>query len=174
MKLYAVILGMLLSGFINVAQADNDSDGGCGNGKCSCSLGLNTVAFGNIFNPLNNTTAQIPVNLSVTCTLLRGNSASVNYSISFAAGQGTRALRQMSGIQTNILNYNLFKDSGYSQILGSGAGGTTTFTNSYILSSSGCPSPCTKNHTIFAQIPVQPFAKVDSTYDDALSVTLTY
>jgi spore coat protein U-like protein len=172
MKLYAIILVVMLSVFIDLAQAHDDD--GCSRGKCSCALGLNTVAFGSIFNPLNNTTAQIPVNLNVTCTLLRGSSASISYSVSFAAGNGTVALRKMNGIQTNILNYNLFKDSGYSQILGSGAGGTTNFTNSYALGSSGCPSPCTKNHTIFAKIPVQLLAKPDSTYRDSLTVTLTY
>jgi hypothetical protein len=40
MKLYAIILVVMLSVFIDLAQAHDDD--GCSRGNCSCALGLNT------------------------------------------------------------------------------------------------------------------------------------
>lgn len=171
MRFYNYFLIILLLGYGCFSQADDNN--GCSDGRCSCSLGLNTVAFGN-FNTLNNTSLGVPVNLSVTCVLYRGRNTTVTYSVTFTAGFGTISLRHMNGSSSNTLNYNLYADSNYSQILGSGVGGTSKFSKTFTLGSGGCNSPCVNNHTIYAQIPVQPLAISDNTYHDALTVALIY
>jgi spore coat protein U-like protein len=168
MKLFTLLT--IISAFLyQAALADGDS------GNYTCTLGLNTVAFGSSFNPLNNTPEQMPVNLSINCTLISGFSSSVNYTVSFSAGHGNMTARIMDGTKSDTLNYNLYADSAYStQILGDGTGGTYTFNDNYFLGFGGCNSPCTVNHTIYAKIPVQPLAMPDPSYTDALTVTLTY
>jgi spore coat protein U-like protein len=69
---------------------------------------------------------------------------------------------------SNHLEYNLYRDAGYSQIWGNGTGGSYTVNDSILIIGA-------KNHTVYGRIPLstQRGAMVGS-YSDSITVTVTY
>ncbi|XVN41009.1 MAG: spore coat protein U domain-containing protein [Rickettsia endosymbiont of Argas persicus] len=66
------------------------------------------------------------------------------------------------------MNYNLYKDGAYSQILGNGNSSTVTIQDSYLLAL----GPVTRNYTIYASLPANSLAAAGA-YQDNITVTLT-
>jgi spore coat protein U-like protein len=90
---------------------------------------------------------------------------------SFSTGSsGTYSNRTLrSG--TNILNYNLYYDAGYSEIRGNGSGGS--YTGSATLNLTAGNPTQTATGTIYGKIPAGQNV-APGTYTDTLVVTITF
>lgn len=92
----------------------------------------------------------------------------VSYSVSFSAGNGTISQRKLNNASSQ-LNYNLYRDSGYSVILGNTSG--QLITGGMLLTLLNIP--VTNNHTYYAQLqPSQP--AIPGTYSDTITMTVTF
>jgi spore coat protein U-like protein len=98
--------------------------------RAACTVSAVGVAFG-VYTPANPGNLDASGSINVTCTLDTGWWQTFNYTASFSTGSApSYAPRQMvrSG-GTQQLSYNIF-NSGYSQVLGNGTGGTITVSGS--------------------------------------------
>jgi spore coat protein U-like protein len=135
-------------------------------GTAVCTISTSGVAFGS-FNPLAGQSADTAGTISVTCTGTAGDSAT--YTITINSGLGSFGTRKMvSG--SDSLSYNLYKDSGCTQVWGDGSGSTSTVTGSITLTSSSA----TNNHLVYSRIGSGQNTARAHTYADSLVVTLTY
>lgn len=127
----------------------------------ACSVGNSSLVFGSI-NPLTDNNVDSTGTITVTCDV------STSYTIALSpGGSGTYSPRRMiSG--GNTLDYNFYRDSGYSQIWGDSTGGSFTVADSI-------PTADAKNHTVYGRIALsnQRGAMVGS-YSDSIIVTVTY
>jgi spore coat protein U-like protein len=126
-----------------------------------CTVSSSGLSFGS-FNPLIANTADSTGTITVSCLLL------ASYSIALSPGSsGTYTSRHMAN-GSNHLEYNLYRDAGYSQIWGNGTGGSYTVNDSILIIGA-------KNHTVYGRIPLstQRGAMVGS-YSDSITVTVTY
>lgn len=131
-----------------------------------CTVAASGVAFG-AFNPLPGQTADTAGTISVTCSGTAGDSAS--YTITINSGLGSFGTRKMvSGVDS--LTYNLYKDSGCTQVWGDGTGSTSTVTGSIVLTSSSG----TNNYVVYSRIASGQNTAKAHAYSDTLVITLTY
>ncbi len=114
----------------------------------TCNPSVPTVNFGSFNVGAISTTS---VTASVTCSALL--SLLVSYTVTFSTGAANiyNPRNMINGVRK--LNYNLYKDAGFTQIIGNGTSSTVTFT-SYTLGL----EPVTKNYTVYARLPLQPIA----------------
>jgi spore coat protein U-like protein len=135
-------------------------------GNAVCTVAVSGVAFGS-FNPLSGQSASTNGTIAVTCSGAASDTAS--YTIAITSGWGTFSARKLvAGADT--LTYNLYKDSGCTQVWGDGTAGTSTVSDSVTLTSTSV----TTNYVVYSRIAGgQRMAKVN-TYSDNLIVTVTY
>src|SRR5438045_433836 len=113
-------------------------------GTAVCTVSTSGVASGS-FNPLPGQSADTNGTISVTCTGASGDSA--NYTITINQGLGSFAARRMvSGAHS--LTYNLYKDSGCTQVWGDGSPSTSTVSDSMTLISTSN----TTNYVVYSRI----------------------
>jgi len=125
--------------------------------SATCSVGNSSLVFGSI-NTLTDNTVDSTGTITVTCDV------STPYTIALSpGGSGTYSPRRMAS-GGNTLDYNLYRDSGYSQIWGDGTGGSYTIADSV-----------SKDYTVYGRIVLstQRDAMVGS-YSDSIIVTVTY
>lgn len=135
----------------------------------NCTITAIALNFGTI-NPYDLIPETSTTTVSVRCAVT-GSTLNVSYTLTFSPGNSLNASARILKLgTTSTMSYNIYKLSSYSQILGTGTGGTFTITNSYTLAKN---SNRTDNFTIYGQIPAQPLSKPGS-YTDTLTVTLTY
>lgn len=92
----------------------------------------------------------------------------INYQISFNSGNGTIPQRKMRN-GSSELNYNLYRNSGFTSILGDSIG--QVISGGMLLSLLNIP--ITNNHTIYANIPPgQP--AIPGIYTDVITMTVTF
>src|ERR1700676_3822335 len=96
-----------------------------------CTLATSGVAFG-AFNPLPGQSADTNGTIAVTCTGAVSDTAS--YTIMITSGMGSYYARKMVAGSVSLI-YNLYKDSGCTQVWGDGPGSTSTVRDSVTLSS---------------------------------------
>lgn len=135
---------------------------------CVCDVSANPINFGSV-NPGNGSAMSFGNTISVTCNT-PGKSSRISYTVTFSAGNSGGFSSRVMKNGANNLGYNVYKDSGYSQILGSGSSGTYTLSNSYKL---GKNSSKTDQFNVYGQIPIAALTRVGS-YNDNITVTLTY
>ena len=135
-------------------------------GNAVCTVAVSGVAFGS-FNPLSGQSASTNGTIAITCSGAASDTA--NYTITITAGLGSFSARKLvAGADT--LSYNLYRDSGCTQVWGDGTAGTSTVSDSVTLTSTSV----TTNYVVYSRIAGgQRMAKVN-TYSDNLLVTLTY
>jgi spore coat protein U-like protein len=106
--------------------------------------------------------------ISVTCVLLPGQS--VSYTVKLGLNnqsQGTQ--RRMKGI-TAYLNYNLFCDSGHSQIWADGSSATCAPTKSH----SGLVGSLLTVFPVYGRIPGGQYVPADLSYSDSITFEVLY
>jgi spore coat protein U-like protein len=131
-----------------------------------CTVSTSGVAFGS-FNPLAGQSADTTGTISVTCTGTAGDSAS--YTVTINSGLGSFGSRKMySG--SDSLTYNLYKDSGCTQVWGDGSASTVSLSGSVTLTSSSA----TNNYVVYSRIASGQRAAKAHTYSDSLLVTVNY
>lgn len=130
--------------------------------RAACQVNsVSALAFGsyNVLSPTSTTTTG-------SFNVRNCNTGARTYTATFSAGNGTLAARALrSGV--NTLGYNIYKDAAYTQILGSGSGGTATIVNTNSGSGTG------PTHTLYGLIPAGQDVPAGS-YTDTLTITLTF
>jgi spore coat protein U-like protein len=137
----------------------------------TCTTTATAVAFG-LYNPLigtpNNTTGSV----SVRCQMVANLFDRVDYTVALSAGSSgsyvNRTLR--SGI--NTLNYNLFIDAALSQVWGVNGGATAA--RSGTMSLFFFAPTAQSDLTIYGSIPAGQYNAVPGSYNDTITVTVTY
>ncbi len=134
--------------------------------QATCSASSSGINFG-----IYDTTSPSPNNatgtVSVACSAPIAGLL-VNYSVSFSSGNGTIAQRQIFN-GSSILNYNIYKDSNDTIILGTSSG--DMLTGGMLLTLLNIP--VTNNYTIYGQIPPNQ-AVTPGTYTDTITMTVTF
>jgi spore coat protein U-like protein len=134
----------------------------------TCTVSGTGVAFGT-YTPFSGSGVTTTSTITVTCNP-GVISLNLSYTIALGIGGGTSyALRSMGG-PTPRLRYQLYRDSGYSQIWGDGSAGTFTVTDTISL---GLIFPITRNYTVYGSIAANAAYSVGS-YSDPVVVTVTY
>nr|WP_308744999.1 spore coat protein U domain-containing protein [Candidatus Megaera polyxenophila] len=165
-KIFAIkVLSILLSDTIVYASGTvNPGDKGY-----TCNLTTYIIDFGT-FYPYDVTFKSTIGTVQVTCQANTGNT-NVLYTLSFSAGISGNYSGRLAYNGVKTVAYNLYKDSNFTQILGTGSSSTYTFSNSYPLAGNQSQ---TDSFPIYGKVPVQPLAVPGFVYLDTITVTLTY
>ncbi len=135
----------------------------------SCTITSPTLSFGS-YDPLVAANDDSTAIVRVSCTRTILPSETVNYTLTSSIGNGPSyaARRMTSGLE--ILNYNVYRNAGRTQIWGNGTGGSFAITGSFNLNNA---TPRNRNHTLYGRIPPLQNAAAGA-YNDTLVVTLTF
>ena len=131
-----------------------------------CTVSTSGIAFGS-FNPLPGQSADTNGTISVTCTGTPGDST--NYTVTVSQGLGSFAQRKMTS-GTDILSYNLYRDSSCTQVWGDGSGSTYSIADTMTLSSTSN----SRNYVVYSRIASGQNAAKARIYSDNVLVTITY
>jgi spore coat protein U-like protein len=136
----------------------------------NCTVSAGGIAFG-VYNPLNTVADASTGTLRVTCNGSGTGSANVTVNVSLSTGlSGSFATRKMfSG--ANILNYNIYWSTAYTQIMGDGSGGSFAGTAGPFVVPAGGSNFATG--TMYGLIPASQDVAPGS-YADVITVTVTY
>jgi spore coat protein U-like protein len=127
----------------------------------ACSVSATTLNFG-AYDPVSATALTGSSTISVYCT----GGSPYTTALNVGSGGGTFATRTLlNGSQT--LNFNLYRDSSYSQIWGDGTGSTFT------VAGTGSGLLTANTITVYGQIPVSQDKPV-GTYASTITVTVNY
>ena len=131
-----------------------------------CTVATSGVAFGS-YNPLGGQSADTNGTIAVTCSGAVGDTAT--YSLQITAGLGSFSARKMvSG--GDSLTYNLYTDSGCTQVWGDGTASTSIVSDSVILTSSSL----TTRYVVYSRIAGGQRTVKAHAYSDSLLVRVTY
>ena len=159
-KIVAIkILSILLSS--TLVYADNKG--------YNCNLTTYNINFGT-FYPYDVTFTSTIGTVQVTCTANTGNT-NVQYTLRFSAGGSGNYSGRLAYNGVKTISYNLYKNSSFTQILGTGSSNTYNFSNSYPLAGN---QSRTDSFPIYGKVPVQPLAVPGFVYVDIITATLTY
>jgi spore coat protein U-like protein len=125
-----------------------------------------SLTFG-AFNPLPGQSANTTGTVLVTCMGTVGDTA--NITITITSGNGTFSARKMTS-GASIVIYNLYRDSGFTQVWGDSTGGTYSVTDSITLTATSC----TKNYVVYGRIATGQNTDTAGNYSDNLLVNLSY
>jgi spore coat protein U-like protein len=136
----------------------------------NCSSSVTGVAFG-IYNPLNAAPTLSTGNLTVTCTLLSGAAVNVPLRVDLSTGFSGNYLTRSMQNGAQVLNYNLYWSTGYTQIWGDGTGGSFYGVGNVALS----PATPTRSvaGTMYGRMPAGQDILAGG-YLDTIVVTVTY
>jgi spore coat protein U-like protein len=127
----------------------------------ACNVSATTLNFG-AYNPASATALTGTSTISVYCT----GGSPYTTSLNVGTGGGTFTTRTLlSG--SDALNFNLYRDSSYSQVWGDGTGSTFT------VAGTGSGLLTANTLTVYGQIPVSQDKPV-GTYTSTITVTVTY
>ena len=134
-----------------------------------CSASATGLAFGN-YQPLGGPTVTTTATLTVTCNPPGSVSVAVLYTIRLSTGTGGSFTPRSMGGPSVRLNYQVYTDSGYTQIWGDGTSGTSTVSDGYLL---GLVLPITRTYPAYGRITAGTSAMVGS-YTDTITMTVSY
>ena len=135
----------------------------------NCNLTTYNINFGT-FYPYDVTFTSTIGTVQVTCTANTGNT-NVQYTLRFSAGGSGNYSGRLAYNGVKTISYNLYKNSNFTQILGTGSSNTYNFSNSYPLAGN---QSRTHTFSIYGKVPVQPLAVPGFVYVDTITATLTY
>ena len=135
----------------------------------NCNLTTYNINFGT-FYPYDVTFTSTIGTVQVTCTANTGNT-NVQYTLRFSAGGSGNYSGRLAYNGVKTISYNLYKNSKFTQILGTGSSNTYNFSNSYKLAGN---QSRTHTFSIYGKVPVQPLAVPGFVYVDTITVTLDY
>ena len=138
----------------------------------SCNVSTTGISFGS-YIPNQASALDSVGTVVVDCTKSAIDSLpmTVNYSLDISRGSGANYAPRTMSSGVHALNYNLYRDTLRSSVLGDGSGGTSSIAGALrLLSPQGT---ATGSHSFYGRI----FAAqnlVPGTYTDALVVTINY
>ena len=146
-----VVPALLLGGLASPAEAAIPT---------VCTISPSTLNFG-AYNRTSGTALDAASSVTISCT---NNPA---FTISFGAGGSGNQLARRMASGANLLNYNLYKNGGYTVILGNGASGTQQISGTV---TAGVSTP-----PIFFNARIPALQNVaNGTYVDTVVMTITY
>ena len=113
--------------------------------------------FGSVVNLA--TTRDQTSTISVRCPTGSDYQIALNFGVNTTGGN----VRRMAGPGGNFLNYQLYRNSGRSQVWGNTSGSDV----------SGTGNNTIQNYTVYGRVPAQPVGAAGA-YADTITVTLTY
>jgi spore coat protein U-like protein len=139
----------------------------------SCSVAVVGVNFGP-YNPVVATPDDSAGRIDVTCTNVPGTGVdTVSYGVTLSPGtSGTFAPRRL-GAGSAQLDYNLYADSGRSQVWGNGSGGSVPVSGGMKVGPGNGNDSRTNRHDVFGRIPARQDVPA-GTYGDTIVVTVTF
>lgn len=135
----------------------------------NCNLTTYNIDFGT-FYPYDVTFTSTIGTVQVTCQANNGNT-NVKYTLRFSAGGSGNYSGRLAYNGVKTISYNLYKNSNFTQILGTGSSNTYNFSNTYKLAGN---QSRTHTFSIYGKVPVQPLAVPGFVYVDTITVTLDY
>jgi spore coat protein U-like protein len=135
----------------------------------NCNLTTYNINFGT-FYPYDVTFTSTIGTVQVTCQANTGNT-NVKYTLRFSAGGSGNYSGRLAYNGVKTISYNLYKNSNFTQILGTGSSNTYNFSNTYKLAGN---QSRTHTFSIYGKVPVQPLAVPGFVYVDTITATLTY
>lgn len=133
-------------------------------GAITCTGSASSLPFGQ-YNGVTKAQVNTTASISVSCT----GPGTLNYTVTISPGQSGVATGRYMLSNANALNYQIYKDSARTQVLGDGTGGTYEYSGSYTLGN----GTSTLSATVYgAVLPNQ--AAIPGSYSDSLTMTLTY
>ena len=133
----------------------------------NCNLTTYNINFGT-FYPYDVTFTSTIGTVQVTCQANTGNT-NVKYTLRFSAGGSGNYSGRLAYNGVKTISYNLYKNSNFTQILGTGSSNTYNFSNTYKLAGN---QSRTHTFSIYGKVPVQPLAVPGFVYVDTITVTL--
>jgi len=135
----------------------------------SCSATATAIPFG-AYDPTSSTPLTPTGSVSVSCHLISGVSLAVLYTITLTTGaSGSYLNRKMTGTSTPMY-YNLYLNSGLTQVWGDGvSGGSVSKTDGYLLG----VGTVTLSYTVYSKVPAQQLVAAGS-YLDSIIVQVAY
>lgn len=124
----------------------------------ACNIAASSLNFGVYAGALLNSTSTI----SITCT------TKTTYDVGLDAGISSGATvtnRSMTGPNSYLLGYNLFRDSNYTLNWGNTAGSDTV---------SGTGTGIVQSLTVYGQVPAGQTGQPPGNYSDTITATITY
>jgi len=136
----------------------------------NCLISANPVSFGT-YNPLTATPRDSTGRVSVSCTNSPpGGTVSVTYRFRLGAGGAASFAPRQLGSGPNRLNYNLYSNTGRTNVWGDGTSGTVTVPGSFSVQLNQTRS---RNHSVHGRIPALQDPAAGS-YTDNIVVTLEF
>jgi spore coat protein U-like protein len=138
---------------------------------CSCSTSTTAVAFG-VYNPLSVSNIDAVGNIRITCNGVL-NLSSVDYSIAINKGLNSSGFSpRVMASGANHLNYDLYTNSTRTTIWGDGTGSTQVVADS--LTVPALFGTSNKDNTVYGRIPGSQSTTRTGSYNDSITVTITY
>jgi spore coat protein U-like protein len=135
----------------------------------SCAISATSISFG-AYDPTSSTPVTPTGSISVTCNLVSGFSLLIAYTITLSTGSsGSYLTRKMTGTATPM-SYNLYTNSGMTQVWGDGVtAGTSADSGGYLL---GLGS-VVLSYTVYAKLPAQQLVAA-GIYADNITASISY
>lgn len=140
---------------------------GGGGGSASCTVTNATLDFGT-YNVFSGAPVAAMTSIDVSCSFTN----SINATLTFSTGSsGSYATRTMLSGGPNPLNYNIYADSGHTQILGDGTSGTWYY---YLVGTGRGRTTASWTVPAHGQVPSSQTSATPGTYTDTITVTVSY
>ena len=144
--------------------------GATAQGAVNCLVSANPVSFGT-YDPLSATPRDSSGRVRVSCTNPPpGSTTSVAYRVRLGTGGAASFAPRQLAAGPNRLNYNLFSNSGRTNVWGDGTSGTTTVTGNFNLQVNRTRN---RNHSVYGRIPALQDPAAGG-YTDNIIVTLEF
>lgn len=162
-KMACLLLAGAAIGVVPTAQASH-----------TCTVSVSTENFGAYSGVQINTSAT----MTVTCTLVGSTNETANFTATLSTGAGTYAQRLVthSGPPADTLKYNLYKTTVpgtlNTSVWGDGSGGTVTWASSISMTTGS--RVVSKTLTVAAALAAVAAIPTAGTYNDTITVTVTY
>jgi spore coat protein U-like protein len=146
---------------------------GAAQGGVVCSLSASDVAFGN-YDPLAATADDVAGTITITCNYVPpGGEAEAQYVLRLSTGlSGNYTLRRMASGPAR-LGYNLFRNAGHTQVMGSGSGGSSEISGTLQVTPGLGKRTNSRTFTVYGRMPALQSAPA-GTYLDTIVATLNY
>jgi spore coat protein U-like protein len=139
----------------------------------SCSVAVVGVNFGP-YDPVVATPDDSAGRIDVTCSNVPGTGVdTVAYGVTLSPGTSGSYMPRRLGAGSARLDYNLYANSGRSQVWGNGSGGSVPVSGSMKVGPGNGNGTRTNRHDVFGRIPARQDVAA-GTYGDTIVVTVTF
>ena len=137
--------------------------------RAACAISALNIVFGT-YPPFSSTPTDFNGSVTVNCSAGSGTVAP-SVVLTVGTGEGASYSERRLSFSSNVLGYNLFKDSAHTIVIGDGTSGTQKLTGSSSVPTNGG----TETYPVFGRVrPNQQRYDPPGSYSDIINATLTY